>query len=71
VLLPVWDMLLGTANFTPALVATGVRDQLPQTAPDGRVLAGRDDGRGFRAQQWLGLKRMVEYMDQRKRKESV
>ena len=62
VLLPVWDILFGTANFTPAFAATGVRDQLPQTAPDGRVLAGRDYGRGFWAQQWLGLKRMVEYM---------
>ncbi len=67
VLLPVWDMLFGTANFTPEFVATGVRDQLPRSAPDGRVLAGRDYGRGFWAQQWLGLKRMVEYMS----KESV
>jgi sterol desaturase/sphingolipid hydroxylase (fatty acid hydroxylase superfamily) len=62
VLLPVWDILFRTANFTPAFVATGVRDQLPQPQPDGSVLPGRQYGRGFWAQQWLGLKRMVEYM---------
>ncbi len=67
VLLPVWDILFGTANFTPAFVATGVRDQLPRPAADGAVMAGRNYGRGFWAQQWLGLKRMVEYMG----KESV
>ena len=67
VLLPVWDILFGTANFTLEFVATGVRDQLPQTAADGAVVAGRHYGRGFWAQQWLGLKRMVEYMG----KESV
>lgn len=54
VLFPVWDVLFGTADFRPAVEATGIRDQLP--APQGR---GRDYGRGFWAQQWLGLKRMV------------
>ncbi|MFA9215757.1 MAG: sterol desaturase family protein [Sphingomonadaceae bacterium] len=62
VLLPVWDILFGTANFTPEFVATGIRDQLPRTAADGTLLAGRDYGQGFWAQQWLGLKRMVESM---------
>lgn len=52
VLFPIWDMVFRTANFTPRFEATGVRDQL----------AGRDYGRGFWAQQWLGLKRMFEYM---------
>ncbi|WP_342114139.1 sterol desaturase family protein [Pseudoduganella sp. OTU4001] len=52
VLFPIWDIIFRTANFTPRFEATGVRDQL----------AGRDYGRGFWAQQWLGLKRMVEYM---------
>jgi sterol desaturase/sphingolipid hydroxylase (fatty acid hydroxylase superfamily) len=51
VLLPVWDILFGTANFAPGYPATGVRDQLE----------GRDYGRGFWAQQWLGLKRMIEF----------
>jgi len=57
VLLPVWDIIFRTANFTPAFVATGIRDQL--RGADGTP--GRDYGRGFWAQQWLGLKRMVEY----------
>lgn len=52
VLFPIWDMVFRTANFTPRFEATGVRDQL----------AGRDYGRGFWSQQWLGLKRMFEYM---------
>ncbi|HEY1151211.1 MAG TPA: sterol desaturase family protein [Pseudoduganella sp.] len=61
VLLPVWDILFGTANFTPRFERTGVRDQLPRTAPDGSTIPGRNYGRGFWAQQWLGLKRMVEF----------
>jgi sterol desaturase/sphingolipid hydroxylase (fatty acid hydroxylase superfamily) len=61
VLFPVWDILFGTADFRPGYPATGVRDQLARTAPDGRVLPGRDYGAGFWRQQWLGLKRMVEY----------
>jgi sterol desaturase/sphingolipid hydroxylase (fatty acid hydroxylase superfamily) len=54
VLLPIWDVLFGTADFRPAVEPTGIRDQLP--APAG---ASRDYGGGFWAQQWLGLKRMV------------
>jgi len=50
VLLPWWDMLLGTANFERRFAATGVRDQVEQ---------GRDYGEGFWAQQWLGLKRLA------------
>ncbi|NVM76398.1 sterol desaturase/sphingolipid hydroxylase (fatty acid hydroxylase superfamily) [Duganella sp. SG902] len=57
VLLPVWDILFRTANFTPEFAATGIRDQLP--GADGAP--GRQYGRGFWAQQWLGLKRLVEY----------
>ena len=45
VLFPLWDMLFGTANFAARYEPTGVRDQLE----------GRDYGRGFWAQQWLGL----------------
>lgn len=52
VLFPVWDMLFGTANFEDRYDATGIRDQLP---PEG----GRDYGRGFWSQQWLGLKRLA------------
>jgi sterol desaturase/sphingolipid hydroxylase (fatty acid hydroxylase superfamily) len=50
VLLPWWDMLFGTANFELRFDPTGVRDQVEQ---------GRDYGRGFWAQQWLGLLRLV------------
>jgi sterol desaturase/sphingolipid hydroxylase (fatty acid hydroxylase superfamily) len=50
VLLPWWDMLFGTANFELRYDPTGVRDQVEQ---------GRDYGRGFWSQQWLGLKRLV------------
>ncbi len=49
ILFPVWDVLFRSANFAPGYPATGIRDQLH----------GRDYGRGFWAQQWLGLKRMV------------
>jgi sterol desaturase/sphingolipid hydroxylase (fatty acid hydroxylase superfamily) len=54
VLFPVWDLLFGTAQLQPQYHATGLRDQLPA---DGRP--GRDYGRGFWAQQWLGLKRLT------------
>jgi sterol desaturase/sphingolipid hydroxylase (fatty acid hydroxylase superfamily) len=49
VLLPVWDVLFGTADFRREPGPTGVADQL----------AGRDYGEGFWAQQWQGLKRMA------------
>lgn len=52
VLFPVWDVLFGTANFEHRYDPTGIRDQLPDAG-------GRDYGRGFWAQQWLGLKRLV------------
>jgi sterol desaturase/sphingolipid hydroxylase (fatty acid hydroxylase superfamily) len=50
VLLPWWDILFGTANFEIRYDPTGVRDQ---------VEGARDYGRGFWAQQWLGLMRLV------------
>ena len=56
VLFPVWDIVFGTAHFGKTFEATGVRDQLP--APAGE---GRDYGHGFWAQQWLGLKRMAAF----------
>ena len=49
VLFPLWDMLFGTARFDGCYEATGVPDQLQ----------GRNYGRGFWAQQWLGLARLV------------
>ena len=49
VLFPWWDMLFGTADWRAGLDPTGIDDQV----------AGRDYGRGFWAQQWLGLKRLV------------
>ncbi|MFY9184210.1 MAG: sterol desaturase family protein [Limnohabitans sp.] len=50
VLLPWWDMLFGTADFQLRYDPTGVRDQVEQ---------GRDYGRGFWAQQRLGLLRLL------------
>ena len=50
VLLPWWDMLFGTANFELRFDPTGVRDQVEQ---------GRDYGRGFWRQQWLGVQRLL------------
>jgi sterol desaturase/sphingolipid hydroxylase (fatty acid hydroxylase superfamily) len=52
VLFPVWDVLFGTAHFGGGFDATGIRDQLPGAG-------GRDYGRGFWAQQRLGLLRLV------------
>lgn len=49
VLLPWWDMLFGTADFHSHDEPTGIRDQVEQ---------GRDYGRGFWAQQRLGLVRL-------------
>ena len=49
VLLPWWDMLFGTADFTVKYEPTGVRDQVEE---------GVDYGRGFWAQQRLGLVRL-------------
>ena len=54
VLLPWWDQIFGSADFSTPPQPTGVRAQLPP--PDG---AGEDYGRGFWAQQWLGLQRMA------------
>lgn len=48
VLLPVWDVLFGTANMTRDFPATGIRDQLE----------GRDYGDTFWRQQWLGVRRL-------------
>ncbi|ARU04431.1 fatty acid hydroxylase [Comamonas serinivorans] len=51
VLFPWWDMLARTADFTPGFGPTGIDDQ---------VTLGRDYGRGFWAQQWLGLLRLFK-----------
>lgn len=48
VLFPLWDRLAGTARFDGGRGPTGIQDQL----------AGRDYGRGFWSQQWLGLRRL-------------
>jgi sterol desaturase/sphingolipid hydroxylase (fatty acid hydroxylase superfamily) len=52
VLFPVWDLLFGTADFRSPVGPTGIRDQLPEEG-------GRDYGRGFWAQQRLGLLRLL------------
>jgi sterol desaturase/sphingolipid hydroxylase (fatty acid hydroxylase superfamily) len=54
VLFPVWDLLFGTADFRTEVEPTGISDQLPPPAG-----TARDYGRGFWAQQWLGLVRLV------------
>ncbi len=54
VLFPLWDILFRTANFQLRWDATGIRDQLPDEG-------GRDYGRGFWAQQWLGLRRLTGF----------
>lgn len=48
VLLPVWDIIFGTADFKSPLRPTGIGDQIQ----------GADYGRGFWAQQRLAIKRM-------------
>ncbi len=50
VLLPWWDMLFRTANFERRYDPTGVRDQVEH---------GRNYGRGFWAQQRLGVLRLL------------
>lgn len=50
VLLPWWDMIFRTANFEVRYDPTGIRDQ---------VESGRDYGRGFWSQQWLGVLRLI------------
>ena len=52
VLFPLWDIVFGTARFDGRYEPTGIRDQLPGQGD-------RDYGRGFWAQQWLGLKRLA------------
>lgn len=52
VLFPVWDALFGTADWRSPPQPTGIRDQLPEHG-------GRDYGRGFWRQQWLGLRRLL------------
>ncbi len=54
VLLPWWDILFRTSNFEHRFDPTGIRDQV-EPGPYGL----RDYGRGFWAQQWLGLKRLA------------
>ena len=48
-LFPIWDVIFGTANFAYRGIGTGVADQIE----------GRDYGKGFLAQQKLGLQRFV------------
>ena len=50
VLLPWWDVMFRTANFEIRYDPTGIRDQVEK---------GRNYGRGFLEQQWLGLLRLV------------
>ncbi|MDX3905362.1 MAG: sterol desaturase family protein [Pigmentiphaga sp.] len=52
VLFPIWDIVFRTARFDGDYGPTGISDQLPERG-------GRDYGKSFLAQQWLGLKRLV------------
>jgi len=61
VLFPLWDLLGGTARFDGRYEPTGIRDQLP-------AHGGRDYGRGFWAQQGLGLQRLVQHLPVGRRK---
>jgi sterol desaturase/sphingolipid hydroxylase (fatty acid hydroxylase superfamily) len=61
VLFPWWDMLFGTASWNRAVEPTGIRDQLP--TPLG---GGRNYGRGFWSQQWLGLTRAAARLSRAK-----
>ena len=54
VLLPWWDMCMGTANFEQRYDPTGIRDQVEP----GRDGALRDYGKGFWSQQWRGVLRL-------------
>jgi sterol desaturase/sphingolipid hydroxylase (fatty acid hydroxylase superfamily) len=51
VLFPLWDVLFRTDNFEVRYDPTGIRDQLPDSG-------NRNYGRGFWAQQWLGVLRL-------------
>ncbi|UUX97533.1 sterol desaturase family protein [Aquabacterium sp. J223] len=51
VLFSFWDTLFRSGDFSDRVGPTGIRDQLPEHG-------ARDYGRGFWAQQWLGLKRL-------------
>ena len=61
VLFPLWDLLGGTACFDGRYEPTGIRDQLPEQG-------GRDYGRGFWAQQGLGLLRLLQHLPGRPRR---
>jgi sterol desaturase/sphingolipid hydroxylase (fatty acid hydroxylase superfamily) len=52
VLFPIWDIVFRTGNFERRYDPTGIRDQLPEEG-------GRDYGKGFWAQQRLGLLRLL------------
>ncbi|CAN5825881.1 sterol desaturase family protein [soil metagenome] len=54
VLFPLWDIIFGTALFSPVFAMTGIRDQLP--FPEGE---SREYGRGFWSQQYLGFQRLL------------
>ena len=56
-LLPVWDVLFGTADFRRHALPTGIRDQLD----------GADYGAGFWAQQGQALRRLVAALAPAKR----
>ena len=55
-ILPLWDMLFGTADFSRAPVETG-----DPGAPEAMVSGG------YMAQQWAGLRRMMRMLGDRRR----
>ncbi|GAA4335463.1 sterol desaturase family protein [Pigmentiphaga soli] len=52
VLFPIWDILFRTADFHGDYGPTGIVDQQPDRG-------GRDYGRSFLSQQWLGILRLL------------
>ncbi|MBC5766915.1 sterol desaturase family protein [Ramlibacter albus] len=62
VLLPWWDLVFRTASYELRYDATGVRDQVEH---------GREYGRGFWAQQALGLRRVFSRLQVMGRRSSV
>jgi sterol desaturase/sphingolipid hydroxylase (fatty acid hydroxylase superfamily) len=60
VLFPVWDAVFRSARWHDAPGPTGIRDQLPEHG-------ARDYGRGFWAQQGLGLVHLAQHLWPRRR----
>jgi sterol desaturase/sphingolipid hydroxylase (fatty acid hydroxylase superfamily) len=61
VLFPWWDMLFRTASWNRTVEPTGIRDQLPPPAGN-----GRDYGQGLLAQHWYAFVRIAQRLQARR-----